>query len=55
MRVYRASNPEQPQVYRHGEVAEAEPAVLGWLIAVDDLIYLFRQRIANSDLYFNSL
>ncbi|MDZ8054668.1 MAG: hypothetical protein RMX68_024800 [Aulosira sp. ZfuVER01] len=25
--VYRASNPEEPQIYRCGEVAEAEPAV----------------------------
>jgi hypothetical protein len=25
IRVYRASNPEEPQVYRRGEVAEAEP------------------------------
>jgi Uma2 family endonuclease len=37
VRVYRASNPEQPQVYHRGEVAEAEPAVPGWVMAVDDL------------------
>lgn len=37
VRVYRASNPSKPQVYRRGEVAEAEPAVPGWLMAVDDL------------------
>jgi len=37
VRVYRASNPEQPQVYHRGEVAEAEPAVPGWLMPVDDL------------------
>lgn len=37
VRVYRASNPEQPQVYRRGEMAEAEPAVPGWSMLVDDL------------------
>jgi Uma2 family endonuclease len=37
IRVYRASNPEQPQVYRRGEVAEAEPAVPEWFMPVDDL------------------
>ncbi len=37
VRVYRASNPDQPQIYHRGEVAEAEPAVLGWVMAVDDL------------------
>lgn len=30
VRVYRSSNPHKPQVYRRGEVAEAEPAVRGW-------------------------
>lgn len=39
IRVYRASNPEQPQLYRRGEVAEAEPAVPGWLMAVDNLFF----------------
>ncbi len=37
VRVYRASNPEQLQVYHRGEVAEAEPAVPDWLMPVDDL------------------
>lgn len=36
-RVYRASNPDQPQIYHRGEAAEAEPAVPGWVMAVDDL------------------
>jgi Uma2 family endonuclease len=35
--VYRAADPENPTVYRRGEVAEAEPAVPGWRIPVDDL------------------
>ncbi|MGH2352519.1 MAG: Uma2 family endonuclease, partial [Chloroflexota bacterium] len=30
VRVYRATDPEQPTLYRRGEVAEAEPAVPGW-------------------------
>lgn len=37
IRVYRASNPEQPQVYHCSEVAEAEPAVPEWCMAVDNL------------------
>ena len=39
VRVYRASSPEQPQVYHRGEMAEAEPAVPGWLMPVDDLFF----------------
>jgi Uma2 family endonuclease len=35
--VYRADNPDLPTVYRRGGIAEAEPAVPGWTIAVDDL------------------
>lgn len=37
VRVYRASAPEQPKIYHRGEVAEAEPAVPGWTMPVDDL------------------
>lgn len=37
VRVYRASDPEQPTIYRRGDVAEAEPAVPGWSMPVDDL------------------
>ena len=37
IKVYRASDPENPTIYRRGEMAEAEPAVLGWRFAVDDL------------------
>jgi Uma2 family endonuclease len=37
VRVYRVSAPEQAQVYRRGETAEAEPAVPGWTMLVDDL------------------
>ncbi|MFL5731880.1 MAG: hypothetical protein ACJ78Q_01665, partial [Chloroflexia bacterium] len=39
VRVYRANNPTQPTVYHRGEVAEAEPAVPGWKMPVDDLFY----------------
>lgn len=39
IRVYRASNPELPQVYHRGEVGSAEPAVPGWLMAVDNLFF----------------
>ena len=35
--VYRAARPSTPDVYRRGEVADAEPAVPGWSMPVDDL------------------
>jgi Uma2 family endonuclease len=35
--VYRATNPSNPTVYRRGDMAEAEPAVPGWRMPVDDL------------------
>jgi Uma2 family endonuclease len=37
VRVYRASAPEEPAIYRRGEVTEAEPAVPGWRVPVDEL------------------
>ena len=37
IRVYRANDPENPTVYRRGETAEAEAAVPGWSMPVDDL------------------
>ena len=38
VRVYRASDPAQPTVYRRGDMAEAEPAVPGWTLPVDTLL-----------------
>lgn len=37
VRVYRASEPNEPTIYRRGDIAEAEPAVPDWLMAVDDV------------------
>lgn len=37
VKVYRASDPDNPKIYRRGEVAEAEPAVPGWKMPVDEL------------------
>jgi len=37
VRVHRASDPEHPTIYRRGQLAEAEPAVPGWTMPVDDL------------------
>jgi Uma2 family endonuclease len=37
VRVYRASDPEKPTIYQRNEIAEAEPAVPGWTMAVNDL------------------
>jgi Uma2 family endonuclease len=38
IRVYRASDPENPAIYRRGDMAEAGPAVPGWRMAVDELL-----------------
>lgn len=38
VRVYRADAPENPTIYREGETAEAEPALPGWKMPVDDLL-----------------
>lgn len=37
VRVYRATAPDTPTIYRLGEIAEAEPAVSGWTLPVSDL------------------
>lgn len=37
IKVYRATDPNHPTIYRRGETAEAEPAVPGWTMPVDDL------------------
>jgi Uma2 family endonuclease len=34
---YKASDPEHPVPFRRGEIADAEPAVPGWCMAVDEL------------------
>ena len=34
---YKASDPEHPVIFRRGEIADAEPAVPGWRMAVNDL------------------
>jgi Uma2 family endonuclease len=37
IRCYRASCPTEPQIFRRGETADAEPAVSGWRFEVDEL------------------
>lgn len=37
VRAYHAEAQAKPTIYRRGEFADAEPAVLGWKMAVDDL------------------
>lgn len=37
IRRHRATDPEKPTIYRRGQSAEAEPAVPGWTMLVDDL------------------
>jgi Uma2 family endonuclease len=36
--VYRTSDPERPTIYRGDDVAEAEPALSGWSMPVNDLL-----------------
>jgi len=38
VRVYRASDSQNPTIYRSDEVAEAEPALAGWAMSVDDIM-----------------
>lgn len=37
IRVYRGGDPTNPQIYYRGEIAEAEPAVPGWKMPVEEL------------------
>jgi Uma2 family endonuclease len=37
IKVYKASDPNNPAIYCRGEIAEAEPAVPGWKMPVDEL------------------
>lgn len=38
VRVYRADDPYNPTIYHSGQMAEAEPVLPGWSLAVDDFI-----------------
>ena len=37
IRVYRFTDPDHPTIYQRGSIAEAEPAVPGWTMPVDNL------------------
>jgi Uma2 family endonuclease len=37
VKVFRATAPTQPAIFRRGDVADAEPAVPGWRMKIDDL------------------
>lgn len=37
LRVYSSDQPSLPRIYRRGQLADAEPAVPGWTMPVDDL------------------
>lgn len=45
VKVYRATDPDHPTIYRYADIAEAEPAAPGWRMAVKDL---FSQAKASS-------
>ncbi|MDQ2855025.1 MAG: Uma2 family endonuclease [Acidobacteriota bacterium] len=42
VKVYRATEPIEPTIYRRGDIAEAEPAVPGWSMAVEEI---FEQEV----------
>lgn len=37
IKCYSYAEPTVPRIYRRGEVADAEPAISGWFMSVDDL------------------
>jgi len=37
IKVYRRDDPNNPEIYRRGEIAGAEPAVPGWRFPVDEM------------------
>jgi Uma2 family endonuclease len=39
IRSYRRDDPDKPRVFRRGETADAEPALPGWTMPVDDLFW----------------
>lgn len=38
VKVYRVGNPDVPTIYRAGDFAEAEPAVPGWTMPVNEML-----------------
>jgi Uma2 family endonuclease len=38
VKVYKANDPDNPVIFHRGEIANAEPAVPGWRMAVDELL-----------------
>ena len=37
IKAYHAADPDNPRIFKRGEIADAEPAVPGWRMSVDDL------------------
>lgn len=44
VRAYAVEKPDEPRVFRRGERADAEPALPGWRMPVDDLLKDKRKR-----------
>jgi len=44
VRAYPAGQPDKPRVFRRGETGDAEPALPGWTMPVDDLFKGSRKR-----------
>jgi Uma2 family endonuclease len=43
IRAYRADRPSQPDIFRRGDRADAEPALPGWSMPVDELFEVQRR------------
>lgn len=49
VRVYRFHDPQNPSLYREGEIAEAEPALADWSLPVSDITSeLYEMKILKS-------
>jgi len=44
VRAYSAAQPDMPRVFRRGETGDADPALPGWTMPVDDLFKGSRKR-----------
>ena len=49
VRSYRHDRPEESALFRSGEVADAEPALPDWRIAVNDVFDLRYEEVANAE------
>ena len=49
VRAYHASDPDKPLIYRRGDSANAEPAVPGWSVSVDEM-FLYQPIVTKEEI-----